>query len=255
MRRGDEEGRPTGGEGVGVSRALEEIVGEVPRDAYGAGEGGKLEWHGAVVEVGAVAVPGAEIGMARVEVGSIEGEDAVQVVAEVQDVRVRAREGGVDVGVIARHRHLLGGAVAAEPAELGAALAILGEVRAESGNDHREGGDAKLAAEAREGELGAVHAGNGERRAGCRGGGRRRARPRGRARRARDAPPPRGTGAAPTRRRRRQPRREHPPRTRGARAQPSRRDPPSRRLCSTRGARPSDTSAGRYDARGSRPPR
>ena len=77
MRRGDEEGRPTGGEGVGVSRALEEIVGEVPRDAYGAGEGGKLEWHGAVVEVGAVAVPGAEIGMARVEVGSIEGEDAV----------------------------------------------------------------------------------------------------------------------------------------------------------------------------------
>ena len=190
--------------------------------------------------------------MARVEVGSIEGEDAVQVVAEVQDVRVRAREGGVDVGVIARHRHLLGGAVAAEPAKLGAALAILGEVRAESGDDHREGGDAKLAAEAREGELGAVHAGNRARRGGCRGG-RRRARPPSRARRARDAPPRQGTGAAPTRRRRRQPRRERPPRTTGARAQPSRSGPPSRRHCTTndaRGARPRDTSAGEYDARG-----
>ena len=97
-------------------------------------------------------------------------------VAEVQDVRVRAREGGVDVGVIARHRHLLGGAVAAEPAELGAALAILGEVRAESGDDHREGGDAKLAAEAREGELGAVHAGNRARRGGAEGGGGERGR-------------------------------------------------------------------------------
>ena len=58
-------------------------------------------------------------------------------------------------------------AVRPQPRQVGALLAILGEVRPEAGDDHRRGPLAELAAEPRERELGAVHAGHGE--------GRRRA--------------------------------------------------------------------------------
>ena len=88
--------------------------------------------------------------------------------AQVEDLGVRAREGGVDVRVVPGHRHLLVGAVAREPPEPVAPLPILREVRPEAADHHGLLARDVLAAERRERQPRAVHARDGLRRDGTR---------------------------------------------------------------------------------------
>ena len=74
-------------------------------------------------------------------------------VAEVEDLGVRARERGVDVRVVPGHRHLLVGTVARQPLEPVAPLAVLGEMRPEPANHHRLRARDVLPAEPRERQL------------------------------------------------------------------------------------------------------
>ena len=169
-----------------------------------------------VVEVGAVAVPGArsgiELGKSR---GSIEGRTRSRWSPRFRtSVSAHAR---VELTwALSRVTATFFGAPAAEPPSGAALAAVLtgegGPRSMTTGRARTQNSRRKRARKPEEQCTRGIERAAGVRRG---GGGERRAATVVR-RAARDAPPRQGTGAAPTRRRRRQPRRERPPRTTGA---------------------------------------